>query len=383
MMLILSSIIAFIGIYSLVLTTSNLLYFRSLSKHWEKHTSKELVTIAVPARNEEATIEACLRSLMAQSYAHLEILVLDDNSEDNTAAIVRKLETEDSRLHLITGRALQEGWRGKLWAMEQLFRQSNGTYLFFTDADTVHKQDSIAYGMSLLSQRNAALLSGYPKQQTKSLGIGLLVSAMLFNPTLFVPFALQERLQLPLFSMAIGQYILLKKEALDAIGGFSSLRTEICDDVTLARAFARKGFKQMFAPMTDVVECEMFPTFKGAFSGLERSINGVVKRGLIGFLMILLIVIVLLALAVAPLLTLGLAILSFSNTAYLLPALWLFLGSLTLWASWAWAAKRFAFSTPVAMLGHVTIFLVVLMYLHGAYLRSTGRGFIWKGRVLP
>ena len=383
MILILSYIIAFIGIYSLVLTTSNLLYFRSLSKHWEKHTSKELVTIAVPARNEEATIEACLRSLMAQSYAHLEILVLDDNSEDNTAAIVRKLETEDSRLHLITGRALQEGWRGKLWAMEQLFRQSNGTYLFFTDADTVHKQDSIAYGMSLLSQRNAALLSGYPKQQTKSLGIGLLVSAMLFNPTLFVPFALQERLQLPLFSMAIGQYMLLKKEALDAIGGFSSLCTEICDDVTLARAFARKGFKQMFAPMTDVVECEMFPTFKGAFSGLERSINGVVKRGLIGFLMILLIVIVLLALAVAPLLTLGLAILSFSNTAYLLPALWLFLGSLTLWASWAWAAKRFAFSTPVAMLGHVTIFLVVLMYLHGAYLRSTGRGFIWKGRVLP
>jgi chlorobactene glucosyltransferase len=383
MILILSYIIAFIGIYSLVLTTSNLLYFRSLSKHWEKHTSKELVTIAVPARNEEATIEACLRSLMAQSYAHLEILVLDDNSEDNTAAIVRKLETEDSRLHLITGRALQEGWRGKLWAMEQLFRQSNGTYLFFTDADTVHKQDSIAYGMSLLSQRNAALLSGYPKQQTKSLGIGLLVSAMLFNPTLFVPFALQERLQWPLFSMAIGQYMLLKKEALASIGGFSSLRTEICDDVTLARAFARNGYKQIFAPMTEVVECEMFPTFKSAFSGLERSINGVVKRGLLGFLIIMLIVVLLMILAFSPIFALSLVILSFNAPQFLFPGLLSLLGCILLLASWAGSAKRFAFSTSVGLLGHATIFFVVLMYLHGAYLRSSGRGFAWKGRILP
>ena len=383
MMFILGLAITIIGVYALLLTISNLLYFRSITKNWQEHTSDELVTIAVPARNEEATIEACLRSLMAQSYERLEILVLDDNSEDNTSAIVHKLELEDSRIHLITGKPLQEGWRGKLWAMEQLFRQSKGSYIFFTDADTVHSKDSVGFGMSLLKQRNADMLSGYPKQQTKSLGIGLLVSAMLFNPTLFVPFALQEQLQWPLFSMAIGQYIMLKKDALDAIGGFSSLRTEICDDVSLARAFARNGFKQIFAPMTEVVECEMFPTFKGAFSGLERSINGVVKQGFIGFLLILLIVVVLVLLAFAPLAAIVLALLSFSNPSLLIPALLCMLGSVLLWASWSMAARRFAFSPLVGMLGHTTIFLVVLMYLHGAYLRSSGRGFVWKGRVLP
>lgn len=383
MILILSAVIAIIGIWALVLTISNLSYFSALTKQWQNHTSDELVTIAVPARNEEATIEACIRSLMAQSHTNVEILVLDDNSEDNTAAIVEKLQEEDNRIHLIAGQPLRQGWRGKLWAMEQLFTSSKGKYILFTDADTVHNKDSVAFGMSLLSQRDAACISGYPKQETRGLGIGLLVSAMLFNPTLFVPFALQEKLQWPLFSMAIGQYMLLKKEALASIGGFSSLRTEICDDVTLARAFARSGFKQIFAPMTKVVECEMFPTFKGAFSGLERSINGVVKRGFLGFLIIMLIVVVLLLLAVSPIFVVSLVILAWNTPTFLLPALLSLLGCILLLASWAGSAKRFAFSRSVGLLVHATIFLVVLMYLHGAYLRSSGRGFIWKGRILP
>ena len=383
MILILCSVIALIGLWAAVLTTSNLSYFRSLTKDWENHTSDELITIAVPARNEEATIEACIRSLMAQNYPNLEILVLDDNSEDKTASIVKELQKEDNRIQLIHGQALRQGWRGKLWAMEQLFTSSKGTYILFTDADTVHSKDSVGYGLSLLIQRKAAFLSGYPKQETKGLGIGLLVSAMLFNPTLYVPFALQERLQWPLFSMAIGQYMLLKKDALASIGGFSSLRTEICDDVTLARAFARHGYKQIFAPMTEVVECEMFPTFKSAFSGLERSINGVVKRGLLGFLIIMLIVVVLVILAFSPIFALSLVILSFNAPQFLFPGLLSLLGCILLLASWAGSAKRFAFSTSVGLLGHATIFFVVLMYLHGAYLRSSGRGFVWKGRILP
>ena len=383
MILILCSVIALIGLWAVVLTISNLSYFRSLTKDWENHTSDELITIAVPARNEEANIEACIRSLMAQSHPNLEILVLDDNSEDKTASIVKNLQKEYNRIHLLHGQALRQGWRGKLWAMEQLFTSSKGSYILFTDADTVHSKDSVAFGMSLLIQRKAAFLSGYPKQETKGLGTGLLVSAMLFNPTLFVPFALQEKLQWPLFSMAIGQYMLLKKEALVSIGGFSSLRTEICDDVTLARAFARNGFKQIFAPMTEVVECEMFPTFKSAFSGLERSINGVVKQGLLGFLIIMLIVAALLLLAVSPLLALTLLILSFGTPHFLLPGLLSLLGCILLSSSWAASAKRFAFSTSVGLLGHATIFFVVLMYLHGAYLRSSGRGFVWKGRIIP
>ena len=135
--------------------------------------------------------------------------------------------------------------------------------------------------------------------------------------------------------------------------------------------------------MTEVVECEMFPTFKSAFSGLERSINGVVKQGLLGFLIIMLIVAALLLLAVSPLLALTLLILSFGTPHFLLPGLLSLLGCILLSSSWAASAKRFAFSTSVGLLGHATIFFVVLMYLHGAYLRSSGRGFVWKGRIIP
>ncbi len=378
MSMIFSVIVGILGLYAFLLTLSNIRYLSDLQNTIRLNFSSELVSVLIPARNEEHTIGPCVRSLLKQTHTNLEILILDDGSNDETAMVVQTLCQEDERIRLIPGKPLERGWRGKIYAMQQLYEASRGDYLLFTDADTVHNPDSITYGLSLLKGHNASMLSGYPKQITRSLSVELLVSAMLFNPTLFVPFRLQERLQLSMFAMAIGQYMFLKRSALDHMEGFSHIKSEICDDVQLARSCTKFQEKQIFSPMGNALSCEMFPTFKEAFHGLERSINGVVTQGWLRTIILLVIVIALILLALSPLLPLYLA---FTGESLLLILLSL-AGSLLFLAAWMINAHFFKFSLSSSLLAHITILYVVLMYLHGHFLILTGRGFTWKGRKI-
>ena len=97
-----------------------------------------LISVLVPARNEEANIDVCLESLRQQDYPNFEILVLDDSSTDGTADIVARIAAEDSRVRLLRGQALPPGWAGKTFACHQLAQEARGSWLLFTDADTVH-----------------------------------------------------------------------------------------------------------------------------------------------------------------------------------------------------------------------------------------------------
>ncbi len=372
-----AAIICCIGLYACILSFSNYRYLKRLQQTERLDTSQELVSVLIPARNEEHTIAACVRSILAQSHTNMEILILDDDSSDGTEQIVKELAESDARVHLIKGKKLKEGWRGKIYAMQQLYENSMGTYVLFTDADTIHRTDSISYGLSLLITHQASMLSGYPKQITRNLPLELLVSAMLFNPTLFVPFKLQERLQLPLFAMAIGQYLFLKRSALDHIQGFSHIKHEICDDVQLARSCTRMREKMLFAPMGEALSCEMFPTFKEAFHGLERSILGVVKQGWIGTILILFIVLILLLLSLSPLLTIY-----YAYTAGMPACMLSLTGNVLFLLAWGCSAHLFKFSFRSALASHLTVFLVTMMYLHGLLLVLSGKGFEWKGRKI-
>ena len=379
-MILFSLIICFLGLWAVLLFSWNKRYLESLKSGWEHFESDELVTVAIPARNEEAFIERCIRSLMKQRHSNLQILVLDDGSTDKTSEIVQRLSEQDKRITLLKGKPLPELWRGKIFAMQQLLDASKGNYILYSDADTVHSEDSVSYGLAIMQKKKVSFLSGYPTQLTPSLSVELIVIAMLFNPVLFVPFRIQQKLQSRLFAMAIGQYLLIKTDKLKQIGGFSSIKMEICDDVALARTFAKKGFGQLFAPMQDALECEMFPSFSVGWHSLERSINAVVKQGWIGLILILLIVIVLIALSLSPLVTLFLAYQAITGSASYLPFMLSLGGNVLLIGAWKRAAVYFKFSTRSGYLAHVTIFLVVIMYLHGLYLRLSGKGFMWKGR---
>ena len=126
-------------------------------------------SILIPARDEEANIAACLDSLRKQDYPNFEILVLDDNSSDDTVGIVEGIAAKDNRVRLIRGEILPEGWAGKPFACYQLARQARGSWLLFTDADTIHAPHMLRSMLTLALNLKPSMLSGFPRQLAASL----------------------------------------------------------------------------------------------------------------------------------------------------------------------------------------------------------------------
>ncbi len=377
-----ASLVLVVGLWATLLSFSNRRVMDKLKKG-DPLSERPLVSIAIPARNEEHFIQACVTSLAAQSYDNIEILILDDNSTDNTAREVELLQKKDPRVRIIKGKPLKQGWRGKLYAMQQLYEESKGEFILFTDADTVHNPDSLQYGLGIIINEQASMVSGYPKQEGKHLWVQTLVSAMLFNTVLYMPLRLQQKVQWTPFAMAIGQYLLLRRTVLEDLDGFTSISDVICDDVMLARACTRAGHKYVFADMKDALSCMMFSSFKGGFEGLERSITGVIdiKAYMVPF--VLLAAIVLLACALAPLATVVMLIAFLANPALSpLPFLFLLAGSLLLFGSWTATGLYHGFPLKVALQGPIAFIFVVVMYLHGFYRKASGKGFMWKGRKI-
>ena len=125
----------------------NFVYFKDISSYKlpkEIRDNNPLISVLIPARNEEDNIDKCLMSLMDQDYRNIEILVLDDNSTDNTSEIIKRISKTYKNIKFIKGKPLHEGWTGKNYACYQLYKESKGKYLFFTDADTIHNKRSIS-----------------------------------------------------------------------------------------------------------------------------------------------------------------------------------------------------------------------------------------------
>ena len=128
-----------------------------------------LVSVLIPARDEEANIEKCPQSLREQDYPSYEILVLDDGSSHGTAGIVSRMAAGDSRIRLLRGEPLAEGWAGKPFACHQLARKARGAWLLFVDADTVHSPGMLRGVLALALRLKASLLSGFPRQLASTL----------------------------------------------------------------------------------------------------------------------------------------------------------------------------------------------------------------------
>src|SRR4030042_7204036 len=126
--------------------------------------STPLVSILIPARNEVENIKRCLRSLLKQDYPNIEILVLDDNSDDATSISVNRLVEKDKRIRVIAGQLLKRGWLGKCYACWQLSNYPKGKYLIFTDADTLHFENSISSAIGCLISNKLDALSSIHRQ---------------------------------------------------------------------------------------------------------------------------------------------------------------------------------------------------------------------------
>ncbi len=237
--------------------------------------SAPLVSILVPARNEEINIKTCLESLQQQDYPNLEILVLDDNSTDSTAEIVRQVVNGDGRVKLLGGDVLPEGWAGKPFACQQLARKAKGEWLLFVDADTTHTPDMLRRVMGVALDLKPALLSGFPRQLASSISQQVAIPVLYFIILGWLPLWWLHRSQKPRPSLAIGQFLLFSTEAYWRMGGHRAVKSRILEDVWLGIEITRSGGRHIAIDLSDVTACDMYRSLGAMSEGFVRWIYSV------------------------------------------------------------------------------------------------------------
>ena len=230
----------------------------------------ELVSVIVPARNEATTIRTLLNSLLATDYDPVEVLIVDDRSTDDTAALVSNVS--DPRLRLIRGEELPEGWYGKPWACYQGFRAAQGSLLLFTDADTHHHPELLGRAVGALSRERAGLVTVSPIQRCVTFWervvmpqIWFLLALRYHPPT--VNRARQER-----DVIANGQFILTTREAYEAVGTHKVVSHEVAEDLALAQAYLHGGLKLHFAFAERLMETRMYQNLAQLIEGWSKNI---------------------------------------------------------------------------------------------------------------
>ncbi len=348
-----------------------------------------LVSVIVPARNEARNIRACVESLFSQTYPNLEFIVVDDRSTDATPVILHRLARRDPRLRIVHGTDLPPGWVGKPHALWQGYNVSRGEWLCFVDADTVLAPQAVATCLAQSLEHRADLYTILTDQEMVTFWERTLLPLIMTAISVAYP---PTRVNDPKRREAIanGQFILIRREVYERVGGHAAIRDSIVEDRDLARRVKDAGYRLLLADGRAVARTRMYTSLpemwegwtKNVFLGL-KSEPRLLPLGVLGAL-------------IAPLSMLALPLWFLAGALWglgLLPwdvgpawvggvvaaqAAGVFL-YLLVWRALAARAMRvparYALTTPLGLLVIAAIILV------SAYRVLTGKGVIWKGRL--
>lgn len=333
-----------------------------------------LVSIVLPVRNQEASVEACLESLLATDYPRTEILVVEGGSEDGTRARLRPYE---DRVRVLEEPPLPAGWVGKNWACHHGARAARGDLLLFTDGDTIHAPDALRRAVAALQEGELDLLSLHSALRLESFWERAIQPLMIYLIGITVRGTWVNRPRSP-WAIANGQFLLFRREAYEAMGGHAAVASRVDEDFRLARRAKALGRRMRMVDGREAVEVRMYTSLreiwrgwvKGIYPGLDFR-PARILRGAGGLFLFL----------VLPFLHLGWALgeALFAGPTLLL---WVSAGLVGLILARMAAAHAFiggrahyALTTPVGAL------LVAAMVLDSARRYRRGGGVAWKGRV--
>jgi chlorobactene glucosyltransferase len=334
------------------------------------------VSVLIPARDEEHNIRKCIASLLAQDYLDYEVIALDDHSQDRTGQILVELAACDGRLRILQGQPLPDGWLGKNWACHQLSEAAQGDIFLFVDADTTHHKQMLSQSVSALHAEKIDLLTALPKQEVRTWGEKLTVPILYWAMLCFIPLPLAYHLRAPIFSAAIGQFMLFRRTAYERVGGYAAVRQHGADDLALARQVKKFNLPWRLADGGQRVQTRMYQNFRQAFEGFSKNLFAAFDYHLLLFLFAWIwigvvfyepIIVLILKLAGAP-------IDPISNVF----AVAAIAESLLLWGL---VILRLRFPAYLALLYPVIAAISVAAALRSAWLSLRGRA-TWKGRTL-
>jgi GT2 family glycosyltransferase len=253
-------------VLAIILRRQEVLTPRSLRYDWP---NPPMVTAILPAKDEEAYVADCLRSLCRQTYPKLEILVVDDRSADRTGEIARDIAASDARVRVLTIDTLPPGWTGKTHALEHASHFANGQWLLFLDADTLHTPESLEIVMEFARSHRAVLASLLPELRCDTFWERVVQPVAAITLMQSFPLHAVNNDRSPL-AFANGQYILIERTAYDAAGGHRGVRDRFVEDIALAQRVKALGLPIRVALAREIVSCRMYASFDQVVRGWSR-----------------------------------------------------------------------------------------------------------------
>ena len=230
-----------------------------------------LISVCVPARNEERNIGRCVEALLAQTYPNFEVIVLDDRSMDSTPKILSELSASDSRINVIGGSDLPSGWAGKPHALTQAVAAARGEWLCFVDADTFVMPETLAAVYAKAIETEADLFTIMTRQimltfwERTVLPLVMLALSVGFSP---------RKVNNPQRKDAIanGQFIFIKRSVYEAVGGHEAIKGSIVEDKDLAVLVKGKGYRLVVADGRKVASTRMYTSLAEMWEGWTKNI---------------------------------------------------------------------------------------------------------------
>lgn len=225
-----------------------------------------LISVIVPARNEENNIYDCIASLLRQDYPNIEIIIANDNSIDRTEDIIRSF---GDRLTCFNVPPTPAGWTGKNYAIHVSLEKASGEWFLFTDADTRHEPSSLSAAFMHAVRHGLGFLTLTPRCLAESLAEKMIQPTAMGYMGLWFP---MDRINAPGSTLTFGngQYIFIKRSAYQAIGGHSAVRNELLEDFALMRNAKLNGVSAQCALGVPVYGTRMYDSFSSIWRGWRR-----------------------------------------------------------------------------------------------------------------
>jgi len=285
-------------IFRFLVAVINLISRLHLSED-QKSPDASLVSLLIPARNEGENIIRLLNDIEEQPFKNIEVIIYDDDSEDQTAALVQEFIADKNKYRLISGTQLPEDWLGKNYACHELAKAAQGDYLLFLDADVRIRGNLISSAIEHLKKYGLQLVSIFPKQIMESLGEKLTVPLMNLILLSLLPMTFIRRMRNPAFAAANGQFMLFTAKNYNMNKWHEKFRKEKVEDIAIQRAIKKQNGKVDTLLGDQHIECRMYHGFFEGVKGFAKNLpsfygNSFLMSGLymcityIGFLLVVL-----------------------------------------------------------------------------------------------
>ncbi|MBS0261044.1 MAG: glycosyltransferase [Planctomycetes bacterium] len=330
-----------------------------------------LISIIVPARDEQAMIETALQSLLALDYPHLEIIAVNDRSRDATGALMDRLAATDNRLRVVHITELPAGWLGKSHAMHQGATAAQGEWLLFTDGDIVYTPHTMRLAMQWVLARqldhlcmNPSLVGGGYWERAMTVCFGLMFFASFLVWLIPTPWKGAY--------CGVGAFNLVRAAVYRQVGGFERLKLDVLDDVYLGKLIKRCGYRQQLVMGDDLIRVRWQPSFMGVIRGLEKNSFAAVQYSLLKLL-------------VSSAVLIGVSLVPYAGLL-LLPAAsaWGFVGALlVMHGTYAYMAWRSASTLWVTPMLPVMFMLFLYTLWRSACITLRNGGVRWRDTFYP